>query len=363
MATATVIDFGSVLSPSGNERIQSTFESCMELTDVVDSTCDQNADGFGIVGSSSVLRAVLDELRTVAPTDATVLIEGETGTGKELIARAIHMHSERRRRPFVKLNCAAIPAELLETELFGHERGAFTGAIGQRIGRFEAANGGTLFLDEIGEMPVHLQAKLLRCVQEQEIERVGGNRTIHIDVRIVAATNRDLKGMVAENKFRADLYYRLAVFPLNIPPLRERRDDIPVLTAYFVQKYSRRMGREIESVPAQAIEALVGYDWPGNIRELQNVIERSVILKNGPELQVIMPQFAARSKGFPADVAPLYIRASNVSEAVERVRILKALKEANGHVGGATGAAARLGLKRTTLQSRMRKYNIGRMYQ
>jgi formate hydrogenlyase transcriptional activator len=334
----------------------------MELKEVVDSTCDQNADEFGIVGSSSVLRAVLDELRTVAPTDATVLIEGETGTGKELIARAIHMHSERRRRPFVKLNCAAIPAELLETELFGHERGAFTGAIGQRIGRFEAANGGTLFLDEIGEMPVHLQAKLLRCVQEQEIERVGGNRTIHIDVRIVAATNRDLKAMVAENKFRADLYYRLAVFPLNIPPLRERRDDIPVLTRYFVQKYSRRMGREIESISAQSIEALIGYDWPGNIRELQNVIERSVILSNGPELQVIMPQFTARSKSFPAAAAPLYLRASNVSEAVERARILEALREANGHVGGATGAAARLGLKRTTLQSRMRKYNIGRMY-
>jgi transcriptional regulator with GAF, ATPase, and Fis domain len=299
MATATVIDFGSLVGPSGDERTQSTFESCMDLKEVVDSTCDQNADEFGIVGSSSVLRAVLDELRTVAPTDATVLIEGETGTGKELIARAIHMHSERRRRPFVKLNCAAIPAELLETELFGHERGAFTGAIGQRIGRFEAANGGTLFLDEIGEMPVHLQAKLLRCVQEQEIERVGGNRTIHIDVRIVAATNRDLKAMVAENKFRADLYYRLAVFPLNIPPLRERREDIPVLTGYFVQKYSRRIGREIESVPAQSIEALIGYDWPGNIRELQNVIERSVILSNGPEFQVIMPQFTARSKCCP----------------------------------------------------------------
>jgi formate hydrogenlyase transcriptional activator len=262
----------------------------------------------------------------------------------------------------VKVNCAAIPAELLETELFGHERGAFTGAIGQRIGRFEAANGGTLFLDEIGEMPVHLQAKLLRCVQEQEIERVGGSRTIHIDVRIVAATNRDLKAMVAENQFRADLYYRLAVFPLTIPPLRERREDIPVLTGYFVQKYSRRIGREIESVPAQAIEALTGYDWPGNIRELQNVIERSVILSNGPEFQVIMPPFSARSKRFPAEAAPLYTRASEVSQAVERERILEALKEANGHVGGATGAAARLGLKRTTLQSRMRKYNIGRMY-
>jgi formate hydrogenlyase transcriptional activator len=261
------------------------------------------------------------------------------------------------------VNCAAIPAELLESELFGHERGAFTGAIAQRIGRFEAANGGTLFLDEIGEMPVHLQAKLLRCVQEQEIERVGGNRTIHIDVRIVAATNRDLKAMVAENQFRPDLYYRLAVFPLNIPPLRERREDIPVLTGYFVQKYSRRIGREIESVPAQSIEALIGYDWPGNIRELQNVIERSVILSNGPEFQVIMPQFTARSKGCPAAAAPLYIRASNVSEGVERARILEALKEAKGNVGGATGAAARLGLKRTTLQSRMRKYNIGRMYQ
>ena len=347
MATATVIDFG-----------------CFEPTGPVDSRCDQDSNEFeGIVGSSPVLRAVLDQVRTVAPTGATVLIEGETGTGKELIARSIHMNSERRRRPFVKVNCAAIPAELLESELFGHERGAFTGAIAQRIGRFEAANGGTLFLDEIGEMPVHLQAKLLRCVQEQEIERVGGNRTIHIDVRIVAATNRDLKAMVEENKFRADLYYRLAVFPLTIPPLRERRRDIPVLTGYFVQKYSRRMGREIESVPAQAIEALSGYDWPGNIRELQNVIERSVILSNGPELQVIMPQFTARSKSFPAEAAPLYIRASNISEAVERARILEALKEANGQVGGATGAAARLGLKRTTLQSRMRKYNIGRMYQ
>jgi formate hydrogenlyase transcriptional activator len=211
-------------------------------------------------------------------------------------------------------------------------------------------------------MPVHLQAKLLRCVQEQEIERVGGSRTIHIDVRIVAATNRDLKAMVAENQFRADLYYRLAVLPLTIPPLRERREDIPVLTGYFVQKYSRRIGREIESVPAQAIEALTGYDWPGNIRELQNVIERSVILSNGPEFQVIMPPFSARSKRFPAEAAPLYTRASEVSQAVERERILEALKEANGHVGGATGAAARLGLKRTTLQSRMRKYNIGRMY-
>ena len=262
----------------------------------MDSGCDRCATEFdGIVGSSPALRAVLDQVRIVAPTGATVLIEGETGTGKELIARAIHMHSERRQRPFVKVNCAAIPAELLESELFGHERGAFTGAVAQRIGRFEAANGGTLFLDEIGEMPLHLQAKLLRCVQEQEFERVGGNRTIHVDVRIVAATNRDLKAMVEENKFRADLYYRLAVFPLNVPPLRERREDIPVLTRYFVQKHAQRMGRNIESIPTHAMEALTNYDWPGNIRELQNVIERSVVLSNGPELHVALPEITGRS--------------------------------------------------------------------
>ena len=312
----------------------------------------------GIVGSSPALRTVLDEVRIVAPTGSTVLIAGETGTGKELIAHAIHMHSERRLRPFVKVNCAAIPAELLESELFGHERGSFTGAVAQRIGRFEAADGGTLFMDEIGDMPLQLQTKLLRVLQEQEFERVGGNRTIQVDVRIVAATNRDLKAMVEENKFRADLYYRLAVFPMNVPPLRDRREDIPSLTRYFVQKHAKRMGRNIERIPAYAMEALTNYDWPGNIRELQNVIERSVVLSNGPELHVALPEFDGKC----APVA-LHVRASNVTELSERVRILQVLKETRGMVGGPDGAAARLGLKRTTLQSRMRKYNIARLFQ
>jgi formate hydrogenlyase transcriptional activator len=293
----------------------------------------------------------------VAPTGATVLIGGETGTGKELIARAIHTNSGRRHRPFVKVNCAAIPAELLESELFGHERGSFTGAVAQRIGRFEAAHGGTLFLDEIGEMPLQLQAKLLRAVQEQEFERVGGNRTIQVDVRIVAATNRDLKAMVEENRFRADLYYRLAVFPLTVPRLRERREDIPVLTRYFVQKHARRMGRNIESIPTYALQALTNYDWPGNIRELQNVIERSVVLSNGPELHVALPELDRN-----AAVVAMPVRASNVTDISERARILQVLKESKGMVGGANGAAARLGLKRTTLQARMRKYNIARLF-
>jgi formate hydrogenlyase transcriptional activator len=359
MATAAVIDFGSFSSPSGAERVQSPLGSRIEPREFVDAGCDRCATEFdGIVGSSPALRTVLDEVRIVAPTGSTVLIGGETGTGKELIARAIHVHSERSSRPFVKVNCAAIPAELLESELFGHERGSFTGAVAQRIGRFEAADGGTLFLDEIGEMPLHLQTKMLRVLQEQEFERVGGSRTIQVDVRIVAATNRDLKEMVEENKFRADLYYRLAVFPMNVPPLRERREDIPLLTRYFVQKHAQRMGRNIESIPAHAMEALTYYDWPGNIRELQNVIERSVVLSNGPELHVALPELDSK----PAPVA-LHVRASNVTELSERVRILQVLKETKGMVGGPGGAAARLGLKRTTLQSRMRKYNIARLFQ
>jgi formate hydrogenlyase transcriptional activator len=358
MATAAVIDFGSFSNLSGAERVQSRWGSLIELGEFVDAGCDGRATEFdGIVGSSPALRALLDQVRIVAPTGSTVLIAGETGTGKELIARAIHVHSERRHRPFVKVNCAAIPAELLESELFGHERGAFTGAVAQRIGRFEAADGGTLFLDEIGDMPLHLQTKLLRVLQEQEFERVGGSRTLRVDVRIVAATNRDLKGMVGENKFRADLYYRLAVFPMNVPALRERREDIPVLTRYFVQKHARRMGRNIESIPTYAMEALMIYDWPGNIRELQNVIERSVVLSSGPELDVALPEIVGRS----APVV-LHVRASNVTELSERARILQVLKETKGMVGGTDGAAARLGLKRTTLQSRMRKYNIARLF-
>jgi formate hydrogenlyase transcriptional activator len=310
-----------------------------------------------MVGAGAAFESLVNSLQIVAPTDATVLILGETGTGKELVARAIHELSSRSKGNFVKVNCAAIPASLLESELFGHEKGSFTGAVAQKIGRFELAHHGTLFLDEIGEMPLELQPKLLRAIQDQEFERIGGNRTIRTDVRFVAATNRDLKAMVDENTFRADLYYRLHVYPLSVPALRDRREDIPLLTRYFVQKHAQRLGRKIESIPTQAMDALIGYDWPGNIRELQNVIERSVILSNGSELRVSMPEFGGKP---PAGA--LHGRASNVSEAAERARILRALKEAKGLVAGPNGAAARLGLKRTTLQSRMRKYNITRLY-
>jgi formate hydrogenlyase transcriptional activator len=358
MATAAVVDFSSFSSLSAGERVRLKFGSCIELDESVGAGTDLCPTAFdGIVGSSQALRAVLDQVRMVAPTGATVLIGGETGTGKELVARAIHTQSGRRDRPFVKVNCAAIPAELLESELFGHEKGAFTGAAAQRVGRFEAANGGTLFLDEIGELPLGLQVKLLRALQEQEFERVGGSQTIRVDVRIVAATNQDLKAMVEENEFRADLYYRLAVFPLDVPPLRQRRDDIPALIRHFVQKHAARMGRRIERIPAFAMEALIAYDWPGNIRELQNVIERSVVLSRGPDLYVALPDAAGR----PEPVV-LCAPASN-AEATERGRILQVLRETKGMVGGANGAAARLGLKRTTLQSRMRKYNIARIFQ
>lgn len=308
-----------------------------------------------MVGQSLAFQAILKSIQIVAPTDSTALILGETGTGKELVARAIHDLSPRHKGNFVKVNCAAIPASLLESELFGHEKGAFTGAVAQKIGRFELAHKGTLFLDEIGEMPLELQPKLLRAIQDQEFERVGGTRTIKTDVRFVAATNRDLKAMVDENEFRADLYYRLHVFPLSVPPLRERREDIPLLTRYFVQKHAQRMGRHIDTIPASSLEALTRYDWPGNIRELQNVLERSVILTNGNVLRVAMPEVKETRPGS----AP---RGPRESPASERQMILKALDEAKGQVGGPDGAAARLGLKRTTLQSRMRKYNIAREY-
>jgi len=320
-----------------------------------DIRLDQNIGNM--VGEGPAFQAVLKSIQIVAPTDATVLILGETGTGKELVARAIHELSRRSKGSFVKVNCAAIPASLLESELFGHEKGSFTGAVAQKIGRFEVAHQGTLFLDEIGEMPLELQPKLLRAIQDQEFERVGGNRTIRTDVRFVAATNRDLKAMVDENKFRADLYFRLHVFPLTVPPLRERPEDIPLLTRYFVQKHAQRMGRKIDTIPKSTLEALLRYDWPGNIRELQNVIERSVILTSGGALQVAMPE--AKEAPIPT---PLHRRSSDASRLAERERILKALEEANGMVGGPDGAAARLGMKRTTLQSRMRKYNIARRF-
>ncbi len=316
---------------------------------------DQNVGNM--VGEGPAFRAVLKSIQIVAPTDATVLILGETGTGKELVARAIHELSGRSGGSFVKVNCAAIPASLLESELFGHEKGAFTGAVGQKIGRFELAHQGTLFLDEIGEMPLELQPKLLRAIQDQEFERVGGTRTIRVDVRFVVATNRDLKAMVEEGRFRPDLYYRLHVFPLNVPPLRERREDIPLLTRYFVQKYAKRLGRSIESIPVPVLDALSRYDWPGNIRELQNVIERSVILSKGNVLRVTMPELGVRGTALSQQR-----RSSDTSHSAEREAILRALEDCRGVVGGPHGAAAKLGIKRTTLQSRMRKYRISRQY-
>jgi formate hydrogenlyase transcriptional activator len=284
-----------------------------------------------------------------------VLVLGETGTGKELIARAIHDMSERKKRTFVKVNCPAIPATLLESELFGHEKGAFTGALGQKIGRFELADHGTLFLDEVGEIPLELQSKLLRAIQEQEFERLGSNRTIHVDIRVIAATNRDLKAMVEEGKFRSDLYYRLHVFPIEAPPLRDRKSDIPLLLRYFTQKYAQRMNRQIESIPTTAIKQLTEYNWPGNIRELQNLVERSVILTNGSVLQIAMPESRTATEAMP-------VRGSELSSPGQREKILRALKEAKGVVGGPNGAAARLGMKRTTLQSRMKKLNIDHAY-
>jgi DNA-binding NtrC family response regulator len=340
--------------PFDDEDLLNAVRQC--LTSYLEDEVRAERNMGNMVGESDGFQDVVTNIQVVAPTDAAVLIEGETGTGKELVARAIHDRSSRSKKAFIKVNCAAIPATLLESELFGHEKGSFTGAFAQKLGRFELAHEGTLFLDEIGEIPLELQSKLLRALQEQELERVGGNRTIKVDVRIIAATNRDLKAMVDENRFRADLYYRLNVFPLNVPPLRERREDIPLLSRYFVQKYAQRLGRKIETIPTHVLDGLMNYDWPGNIRELQNVIERSVVLSNGPELHVAMPEM-----GRSAPVA-LQHRASNVSDA-DRARILQVLKEAKGQVGGPNGAAARLGLKRTTLQSRIRKYNIARLYQ
>jgi formate hydrogenlyase transcriptional activator len=321
-----------------------------------DEIClDQNIGNM--VGEGPAFQAVSRGIQTVARTDATVLITGETGTGKELVARAIHELSGRKGGSFIKVNCAAIPASLLESELFGHEKGSFTGAVAQKIGRFELAHHGTLFLDEIGEMPLELQPKLLRAIQDQEFERVGGSRTIRTDARLVAATNRDLKAMVEEGKFRADLYYRLHVFPLHVPPLRERREDIPLLTRYFVQKHAQRMGRDIDTIPTAVLDALTNYDWPGNIRELQNVLERSVILTSGNALQVPMHELNGRVP------AAIWQRTAPAGpQNAERDAILKALEEAKGMVGGPDGAAARLGLKRTTLQSRIRKYNISRQF-
>ena len=305
-----------------------------------------------IIGNSPALEAVLEQVERVAPTDSTVLIQGETGTGKELIARAIHNLSMRCGRPFIKLNCAAIPFDLLESELFGHERGAFTGAIAQKIGRFELADKGTLFLDEVGDIPPALQPKLLRVLQEQEFERLGGTRTHQVDVRLVAATNRNLVEMVKRNEFRSDLYYRLNVFPIPLPALRERREDIPALVEHFVEIYARRMGKEIEHIPAETMSALVSYLWPGNIRELQNFVERSVILTSG---NVLHPPLASLKSSAEAEsLGPVTL------EDAERDHIRKILVETRWVVAGPNGAAARLGIKRSTLYFRMQKLGISR---
>ena len=311
---------------------------------------------FGqLLGRAPALKSVLEDVERVAPTDSTVLVLGETGTGKELIAHAIHNLSARCGRPFVKLNCAAIPFDLLESELFGHEKGAFTGAIAQKIGRFEMADTGTLFLDEIGDLPPALQPKLLRVLQEQEFERLGSGRTHRINVRVVAATHRDLTEMVARNEFRSDLYYRLNVFPVLLPPLRERREDIPLLVSHFVEVFAQRMAKEVNHVPPEMMGALVEYDWPGNVRELQNLIERAVIRSDDEVLA--NPLAGSRKEDFDTAVV---LKGTFVDS--QRAWILRALEASGGTIGGPQGAAARLGLKRTTLIAKMKRLRINQSW-
>lgn len=312
-----------------------------------------------LIGSSETFRDLLEAVRIVAPVDSAVLIQGETGTGKEVIARAIHEASCRRNKPLVSINCAAIPSALLESELFGHERGAFTGAVAQTVGRFQAANEGTLFLDELGDLPLELQPKLLRALQEKQFERLGGNRTIRTDVRIVAATNQNLSQMVQDKKFRADLYYRLNVFPLTLPPLRERREDIPLLAEHFVREFANRQGKTIDAIPAHVMNALEHYDWPGNIRELQNVIERAVIMTTGRVLNSYPAQDLIRSGTTatrPFEPAEL-MNIKTLADA-DRAHITAILRESNWVVGGPRGAAAQLGVPRTTLLAKMRRLGI-----
>jgi len=331
-------DYAIVTNP-GPDQVERTFER--------------------IIGTSAALESVLDQVEQVAPTDSTVLIEGETGTGKELIAHAVHNVSQRCGRTFIKLNCAAIPLDLLESELFGHEKGAFTGAIAQKIGRFEMADKGTLFLDEVGDIPSVLQPKLLRVLQEQEFERLGSGRTHKVDVRLVAATNRNLMKMVARGQFRSDLYYRLNVFPIVLPALRERREDIPVLVTHFVKMFSRRMEKQIESIPPETMAAFQWYSWPGNIRELQNLVERAVILSRDGVLpnplhkkqtELVIPSLH-RSRTLLSSMA---------LEDSDRALILETLEQAGWIVGGPRGAAGKLGLKRTTLLAKMKRLGISR---
>jgi formate hydrogenlyase transcriptional activator len=304
----------------------------------------------GIIGESRALKTVLQQVDLVAPTDSTVLIQGETGTGKELIARAIHNSSARRNGPFITLNCAAIPATLLESELFGYERGAFTGAVAQRIGRFEAANGGTLFLDEIGEIAPDLQVKLLRVLQEQEFERLGSTRTTRVNVRVVAATNRDLPQMIEEKQFRADLFYRLSVFPIHVPPLRDRREDIPALVRHFLSKYAQLMNKIVENIPAETMDAMLAYNWPGNIRQLQNFVEHGAIVSAGIDFQPPLAQLQSTKTSLPRNRKTL--------EDAIREHILQALEQTRWVVGGRHGTAAYLGVARTTLLAKMRRLGI-----
>jgi len=345
---------GQVISYS--PALESAYREIAELKDrlaqeklYLEDEIRGEMDFVGIVGQSSALRYVLNLVETVAPSDSTVLLLGETGTGKELIARAIHERSRRKERALVKLNCAAIPTGLLESELFGHERGAFTGAIAQKVGRLELAHQGTLFLDEVGDIPIEIQPKLLRALQEREFERLGSNRTKQVDVRLVAATNRDLEQMMENREFRSDLYYRLNVFPIRIPPLRERPEDILLLVRYFTQKYGRRMQKQIESIPAAAMRKLSSWYWPGNIRELENFIERSVILTHGTALQAPVAELGNSGRNNLVSVR---------YEADDRDEIVRLLRVTSGRVGGPDGAAARMGIKRTTLISRMRKLGI-----
>jgi formate hydrogenlyase transcriptional activator len=329
--------------------LESTFH-----TDVTEETVSSGTDFEGIIGKSTVLRRLLQMIKTVAPGDSTVLLLGETGTGKGLIARAIHSHSPRKSRPFVQLNCAAIPTGLLESELFGHERGSFTGAVAQKIGRLEVAHQGSLFLDEIGDIPLELQPKLLRILQEREFERLGSTRTQKVDVRMVAATHRDLEGMILEKQFRSDLYYRLNVLPIHVPTLRERPEDIPLLAQHFVQQATRRMRKTIDTIPSETMEALIRYPWPGNIRELENVTERAVILSPGPVLRLSPRDLNSRVT--PVQSADRY----QTLEEVQRNHILRTLKETRWILSGPSGAASRLGLNRSTLYFRMKKLGVAR---
>jgi len=348
-ATMDFTDLGGVAGASFPQLSKLEDQQLYQDSEISSAYCFE-----GIVGKSAALQKVLEQVAIVAPTDSTVLLHGETGTGKELIAGAIHNLSARRQRTFVRLNCAAIPSGLLESELFGHEKGAFTGALMQRKGRFELADGGSLFLDEIGDISLELQPKLLRAVQEQEFERLGSSRTIQVNVRMIAATHRDLGAMIREEKFREDLFYRFNVFPIEIPPLRERREDIPLLVNYFVSKLSQRMRKQITFVSRQAMEVLTNHSWRGNVRELANFIERAVILTRGEELEAPVNELATSSETIVAVGTPSTFRQAESSV------IINALRAASGRIAGKGGAAERLGLKRTTLQNKIRRLGIAK---